>query len=173
MKKVSVLIVTMIVIPALIFGQGKNIGEVIAKYKDDKNAQTVKIDPGSFEINGGVEKNAAEALEALNDINEIIIMSLDSSHSDYNTFLREAEKAVKNDGFTEMMRIDEGNEHVFIYLLESKTEKGRYSDFLVLSMDENEASLVYMNGLIPIAQALGMLENLNFGSGENENTPND
>jgi cell division protein FtsX len=158
--KLFSLLIAIVLSPVLMFGQNKNINKVIDKYQDNKSFTSVRVNPAAFEINPGENEKAQQADEMLQNIEDMIILKIDSKSKEYNKFIKEVEEAIIKDGFKEMIKVNDGNETVDIYIAKPDDESGSISDFIVFTKQDDDVSLIYINGIIALAEVMDVMGKL-------------
>lgn len=160
MKIRNFILVLLFALPILLAAQNKHINKVIQKYKDNKSFTSININPGAFDINPGNNKEAQKANKVLQKIDDILILQINNNSKNYNKFIKEVQKAIDDDGFTEMIQVNEKDEEVGIYMLTDKNETDYFSDFLVFSRESDEASLIYINGLFDMSEMMNIMNEM-------------
>ncbi|MDZ7741859.1 MAG: DUF4252 domain-containing protein [Bacteroidota bacterium] len=157
MKK-SGIILSLLLFVLLQAGQAQSgkLAELFDDYKDGKGYTVV-------DLKADIKIDSDEANAFLEGIKGIKIISMDAEDyeiSQIEKFYEKARKAIDKDGFEEMMNVIDGDEKVGFYILDGKS--GVSNGCALLVREKDETTLIYIEGIIDFARAMGMMGNMNF-----------
>ncbi len=139
-------------------GQAQS-GKLAKLFDDYKGGEGYTV----VDLKADIKIDSDEANAFLEGIKGIKIISMDDE--DYNTsemekFYNQAKKAIDKDGYQEMMNMIDGDEKVGFYILDGKS--GVSNGCALLVRDKEETTLIYIEGIIDFAKAMGMVGNMNL-----------
>ncbi|MCF8230012.1 MAG: DUF4252 domain-containing protein [Bacteroidales bacterium] len=163
MKRIGIILSLLVFALAMTSNaQSGKLGKLFDDYKDSKGYKLV-------DINADININDEDGKEFLENIDNIKVISLevdgDIEKKDIRKFHEEAMKAIKKDGFEEMINVMDGDEKVNFYV--SKAENGKAKECVLSVKEGDEAVLVYISGIIDFSKAMSTLGNLHLDMHDN------
>ena len=136
-----------ITLPAAALGQSKQINEILDKYEKKKSVESIVISPSLLQIAGTSDVNASTK-ELLSKITELRIINIKTSAMEsgvplWTSLKGELEKHTSSDLFTRIVRIQDGEE-----LLEMFVTKSAQGALLFFTTTPKEFSVISIFGSI-------------------------
>jgi len=136
--------------------QSGKLAKLFDEYKDGEGYTVI-------DLKADIKIDGDEADAFLEGIKGIKIISMDEEKYDapqMEKFYEKAKTAIKKDGYEEMMNVIDGDEKVGFYTLDGKS--GVSSGCALLVREKDETTLIYIEGTIDFAKAMGMMGQMNF-----------
>jgi uncharacterized protein DUF4252 len=157
MKKL--LIVTGILIFAFTMGINAQTGKLAKLFDDYKNSKGYT----SVDLNANITINDDDGDNMIEKIDAIRILNIDNddfSTEEVKAFFAEAHKIIKKQGFEEMLNITDDGESVIFFV--KNGSKGKATECVLLSGEDDESTLIYIGGEIDFAKAMEMVGSMDF-----------
>lgn len=139
MKRITILLVVLLVIPLLSQAEDNDLKKLFTKYKSETGFELEISDP---EINLDFEGNWNFG-DFLNDIENFYILQFDKEKGNLKslqTFQSKLEKLIDKKSFESIIDIDGDGK---VQILSRKNEKGKTIDYLIITKDEDEALFIW------------------------------
>ncbi len=147
MKRILILVLSAILLPVWVWGQSKQINEILDRYEKKRNVESILISPSLLQIAGSSSVDASTK-DLLSKITELRILNVKQGAVEGGVPVRvtlkgELEKLFTGELFTRVVRVQDGSE-----LLEMYVTKNNPGVLLFLTTTPNEMSIISIFGNI-------------------------
>ena len=139
MKRIATILAIAIIIPLASFTQDNEMAKLFRQYKNVQGFEMTEFDP-DLDINGEDEFDITSFLD---EVEKIYILSFNSENgntADLNDFTTKLDKLLEKKNFETMIDVDSESK---VRVLMRKDKNDKLSDFLISSVDNDEASFIW------------------------------
>jgi len=141
MKRIVILLIALLVIPMLSHAGDNDLKKLFTKYKSETGFELEISDPGlDLDFDGNWNFG-----DFLNEIENFYILQFDSEKGNMKrlqSFQNKLEKLIDKKSFEIMIDVD-GDGDGKVQILSRKNEKGKTTDYLIITNDEKEALFIW------------------------------
>lgn len=152
MKKISILL-TMLILPMMVFSQSAAIDKIIDKYSGQEGVTIVNIGPELFTMLSNMDDNAQDDLP-LNKLSSVKIVSIENEEilAGMN-FYDEVTADLNLDDFMEVITVKDGDEDVNIRM---KMEGEKILEFFLVVSSPDEGVVIHIDGDFSMSDIEGL-----------------
>lgn len=147
MKRLILLIALALFAGSATYAQSAKLSKFFEKYSDVDGITAVNVN-GNF--------NFQDDEGMMSEVNGIKVLTHEGDAKiDMKQFYDEAVKAMMDDGYVQMVNVQEGDETVNIYLMNDK--EGQTKGMAVAVLENDEAVIVYIDGNLDFSKMAQMM----------------
>jgi|GEM_PF-679457 len=146
MKKIALLALIVVLLPAALIAQTKQINDIFDKYEKKRSIESITISPALLDFMGG--GNSQETKDLLSKITELRILNVPNTATENGTQIRamlkrDLDALIASESFTRVIKVDNSNEKMEMYMI-----KGNKGVLLFMTSDNSTFTVISILGEI-------------------------
>jgi len=155
--------------PIISLSQNPAIEKLFQKYNNTQGATLVDVTPDMFSLLTGNMNDSKEFNELMESIKSVKVLTIGNKESKgnddtktLNEFKKDIEKNVNISEYTKLMEVKEDGNHVQFLTKKSTKNPKNISEFLMIALENDGATLIYILGdieakkLLKLSRSLGI-----------------
>lgn len=146
MKKIALLALIVVLLPAALIAQTKQINDIFDKYEKKRSIESITISPALLDFMGG--GNNQETKDLLSKITELRILNVPNTDTENGTQIRamlkrDLDALIASENFTRVIKVDNSDEKMEMYMI-----KGNKGVLLFMTSDNSTFTVISILGEI-------------------------